>query len=467
MAEKLHIVMLPWIAFGHMIPFFQLSIDLAKAGIKVSFVSTPRNIKRLPKIPPSVADLVKFVEFPLPSLDNDILPEDGEATVDIPAEKIEYLKIAYDLLQHPLKQFIADQLPDWIIIDMIPYWMVEIAREKKVPLIHFSVFSAAAYVFLGHPDCLLVGDGQKRLRPSWTSMTSKPEWVDFPSSVAYRNHEAVGVFEWIYKGNASGITDGERVSNILHGCQALAIRSCAEFEGDYLNLFERVIGKPVIPVGLLPQEKPERKEFTDGRWGEIFKWLDDQKPKSVVFVGFGSEYKLTRDQVYEIAHGLELSGLPFLWALRKPGWANDDLDALPSGFGERTSDRGIVCMGWAPQMEILGHPSIGGSLFHSGWGSIIESLQFGHTLILLPFIIDQPLNARYLVEKGLGVEVQRGEDGSFTRDGVAKALNLAMVSAEGKGLREKASEAAAIFGNQKLHRDYYIGKFVDFLKKKK
>jgi hypothetical protein len=42
-----------------------------------------------------------------------------------------------------------------------------------------------------------------------------------------------------------------------------------------------------------------------------------------------------------------------------------------------------------------------------------------------------------------------------------------MVSAEGKGLREKASEAAAIFGNQKLHRDYYIGKFVDFLKKKK
>lgn len=161
MAEKLHIVMLPWIAFGHMIPFFQLSIDLAKAGIKVSFVSTPRNIKRLPKIPPSLADLVKFVDFPLPSLDSDILPEDGEATVDIPAEKIEYLKAAYDLLQHPLKQFIADQLPDWIIIDMIPYWMVDIARENKVPLIHFSVFSAVAYVFLGHPECL-VGDGQKK-----------------------------------------------------------------------------------------------------------------------------------------------------------------------------------------------------------------------------------------------------------------------------------------------------------------
>ncbi|CAK7348839.1 unnamed protein product [Dovyalis caffra] len=140
--------------------------------------------------------------------------------------------------------------------------MVEIARENKVPLIHFSVFSTATYVFLGSPE-YLVGDGQKRLRPSWMSMTSKPEWVDFPSSISYRNHKAVGAFKGMYGGNASGITDGERVSKILDGCQAFAVRSCTEFEGDYLTLFERLIGRPVIPVGLLPPEKPERREITD------------------------------------------------------------------------------------------------------------------------------------------------------------------------------------------------------------
>ncbi|WKA05915.1 hypothetical protein VitviT2T_023848 [Vitis vinifera] len=73
-------------------------------------------------------------------------------------------------------------------------------------------------------------------------------------------------------------------------------------------------------------------------------------------------------------------------------------------------------MGWAPQMEILARPSIGGSLLHSGWGSVIETLQFGHCPIVLPFVIDQGLNARLLVEKGMAGEIARGDDGSFSRD---------------------------------------------------
>ena len=47
---------------------------------------------------------------------------------------------------------------------------------------------------------------------------------------------------------------------------------------------------------------------------------------------------------------------------------------------------------------------------------------------LFPFIIDQPLNTRLLVEKALAVEVDRNGDGSFSRDAIAKAMVLAMVS---------------------------------------
>ena len=297
-------------------------------------------------------------------------------------------------------------------------------------------------------------------------MTSPPEWISFPSSVAFKGYEAKAVYSGFFTDNASGTTDAARYVEIINSCQAVAVRSCVEYEGEYLNLLGNLMGKPVIPVGLLPPEKAEGREIqiTDGSWGENFKWLNEQKPKSVVFVGFGSECKLTKDQVHEIAYGLEPSELPFLWALRKPDWAIEDADALPSGFSGRTSGRGMVCMGWAPQMEILAHPSIGGSLFHSGWGSVIETLQFGHCLIVLPIIIDQGLNARLLVEKGLAVEVERREDGSFSREDIAKSLRLATVSEEGEKLRIHAREAAAIFGDPKLHQDHYIGGFVKYLK---
>lgn len=463
MASDLHIVIFPWSAFGHILPFFHFSKALAEAGVHVSFVSTPRNIQRLPAISPTLAPLINLVELPFPALDVKYgLPEGAEATVDIPAEKIQYLKIAYDLLQHPFKQFVAEKSPNWMIVDFCSPWAVDIAKEYGIPLIHLSIFSGATRAFMGHPGNF-VGDGQKRFRRSPESLTSPPEWITFPSSVAFRSYEAKNMYPAMYGENASGIRDGERVAKTVSGCQAIAVRSCIEFEGEYIDVYQKLVSKQVIPIGLLPPEKQEKRETTDGTWNTIFEWLDNQEHESVVFVGFGSECKLTKDQVYEIAYGLELSKLPYLWALRKPTWAATDLDALPPEFNNKPSEKGIVSIGWAPQLELLSHPSIGGSLFHSGWGSVIETLQYGHCLIVLPFIADQGLNARLLVEKGLAVEVDRKEDGSFTRHDIAKSLRLAMASEEGTQLKTRAKDAANMFQNRKLHQDY-INRFVKYLK---
>ncbi|CAJ1950199.1 unnamed protein product [Sphenostylis stenocarpa] len=445
--------MLPWLAFGHLIPFFQLSKALAKAGVRVSFVSTPKNIERLPKIPSTLAHLVDFVSFPLPSLDKELLSESAEATMDIPFEKIQYLKLAYDHLQHGVKQFVADQLPDWVICDFNPHWIVEIVKEFRVKLIFFSCLSTPASTLFAQPETC-----KTPLSPE--SLTKPSEFATFSSSVAYRRHEAIPFSAGVNEVNASGVSDLERIKMIVSAAQAIIHRSCYEIDGEYLNALQHQSEKPVIPIGLLPIERGT----VDGSRDKIFEWLDKQTSKSVVFVGFGSELKLSKDQVFEIAYGLEESELPFLWALRKPIWASNDEDFLPVDFIERTNNRGVVCKGWVPQLEILAHPSIGGSLFHSGWGSVIETLQFGHILVVLPFIVDQPPNARFLVEKGLAIEVNKNEDGSFTRKDIARSLTQAMVSEEGKKIRSNAEDAAAIVGNMELHQGHYIAEFVQFLK---
>nr|XP_034906444.1 UDP-glycosyltransferase 91C1-like [Populus alba] len=308
MAVNLHVVMVPWSAFSHIMPFFQLSIALAKARTKISFISTPKSIQRLPKILPNLIPLIDL---------------------------------------QPFKQFVSNRSADWIIADVIVHWVVEIAQAHDVSLKVFSPCSASTAAFMW-PLHYLVGDGQKRFQSSPESLTKPPEWFDFPSSIAFKLHEATGFQAGFYGDNASGISDAERTAKILNVGQALAIRTCNEFEGATVN---------------------------DESWRKMFIWLGEQKPNSVVFVGFGS-------------------------------------------FIERTSNKGIVCMRWKPQMETLWHPSFGGSLFHSVWGSC-----------LLPFPIDQPLYARLLVEKDLAVEVDRNGDESFSRDAIANAMLLRLTSA--------------------------------------
>ena len=144
------------------------------------------------------------------------------------------------------------------------------------------------------------------------TLTKPHECVTYPSSVAWRDYEAPFIHAGLYPENASGISNATRISKVLHGCNAFAIRSCKEFEGEYLNLHEKILmGKTVIPMGLLPPERPKTSKITDGSWMKIFEWLDKQELKSILFVVFGSECKLSKEQVYEIAYGLELSQVPF------------------------------------------------------------------------------------------------------------------------------------------------------------
>ncbi|MFS8009975.1 putative soyasaponin III rhamnosyltransferase [Helianthus anomalus] len=163
---------------------------------------------------------------------------------------------------------------------------------------------------------------------------------------------------------------------------------------------------------------------------------------------------------------LELSGLPFFWALRKPVVSTESNSIeLPDGFLEQTRDRGKVWTSWVPQLQVLSHELVGGFLTHCGWGSIVEGLMFGHPLIMLPFLMDQGLNARILVDKQVGVEVPRNEeDGSFMKESVAVSVRSVVVDNERKIYRANAMELSQIFGDNELEKRC-IDHFIDYLEK--
>ncbi|OMO67260.1 UDP-glucuronosyl/UDP-glucosyltransferase [Corchorus capsularis] len=449
--EKLHIAMFPWLAYGHIMPFLQVSKFLAQKGHRISYISTPKNISRLPKLPPNdlSSSNITFIELPFPQ-NIDGLPPGAESTGEIPVHKVPYLKKAYDMLQYPLTEFLKTSDVNWIIHDFAPHWLPGIATPLGINLIFYSIFNATLFTFLGPPSALL-GD-YRRSRPE--DFTQVPEWIDYPSETAYKLYEMVNHYECMDE----DVSDFQRIGLIVQGCQFVILRSSFEFEPDEIRLLAKLYQKPVVPIGLLPPSLISSNQLvkTDEKWEGIKKWLDNKGDKSVFYVALGSEVTLSQEFMHELAFGMEKSNLPFIWVVRNrplvlEGQKGQDM--IPPGFEERVPDRGLVLRDWAPQLQILAHSSVGGFLTHCGWSSIIEALSFGRALILFSGASsDQGLNARLLHSKKVGLEIERNEvDGSFTSDLVAETIRKVMVEPEGEPLRANAWAMREIFGNEEMN----------------
>ncbi|XP_027348086.1 UDP-glycosyltransferase 91A1-like [Abrus precatorius] len=425
--------MFPWLAFGHIFPYLELAKLIAQRGHHVSFVSTPRNIQRLPKLPPNLAPLIKFVNLPLPMGDN--LPENAEATIDVPYDVVPLLKQAYDGLQEPLTRFLESSKADWMFYDFAAFWAGSVASKMGA---------------------------EQSSRKKLEDFTVPPPWVPFPTTVACHLFEITRSFEG-FSDNATGVSDTDRFAVSIQNCDFVVVRGCTKFEPEWFQVLENIYQKPVIPVGQLPSTGFDDGDKND-TWQCMKDWLDKQARGSVVYVAFGSEMKPNQEEVTEIALGLEKSKLPFLWVLRlQRGPWDPDVLQLPEGFEERTQGRGVVCTTWAPQLKILGHVAIGGFMTHAGCSSVVEAVQTEKPLILLTFLVDQGLNARVLEEKKMGYTVPRNErDGSFTSDTVADSVRLVMVDEEGRIYREKIKELKDSFMD-KERQERYIDELLHYL----
>ncbi|CAK9134782.1 unnamed protein product [Ilex paraguariensis] len=143
----------------------------------------------------------------------------------------------------------------------------------------------------------------------------------------------------------------------------------------------------------------------------------------------------------EMVHGLELSGVNFIWVVRFPEGKKIRVEEeLPEGFLERVGERGMVVEGWAPQGRVLEHSSVGGFVSHCGWSSVMEGIKFGVPIIAMPMHLDQAFNARMVEEVEVGDEVVREKDGRLKREEVARGIRKVVLEKNGKELRRKAKE---------------------------
>uniref|UniRef100_A0A453M771 Glycosyltransferase n=1 Tax=Aegilops tauschii subsp. strangulata TaxID=200361 RepID=A0A453M771_AEGTS len=458
-SSPLHIVVVPWLAFGHLLPYLELSERLAERGHRVSYVSTPRNLARLPTLRPAAAPRMDLVALPLPRVDG--LPDGAESTNDVPDDKRELHFKAFDGLAAPFAEFMAaacaDEAtrPHWVIADCFHHWVAAAAFEHKVRQICARCRQASLPCAMLPPTAALIATVLSHSQPS-DRARAPPRYEQEGRQPIYCNH------------GVSGMSIMQRLLLTKERCTVVAIRSCVEWEPESFPLAATILGKPVVPLGLLPPSADAaRCAAANGAEHATVRWLDAQPPGSVLYVALGSEVPLRVEQVHELALGLELAGTRFLWALRKASSAGAavDTDILPPGFQERTRGQGLVTTAWVPQMSILAHAAVGGFLTHCGRSSLIEGLLFGHPLVMLPIFGDQGPNARQMEAKKVGLQVARDEnDGSFDRHGVAVAVRAVMAEGEARsGFLAGAARMQEVVADAERH-ERYIDEFVQQLR---
>ncbi|CAI9304200.1 unnamed protein product [Lactuca saligna] len=176
-----------------------------------------------------------------------------------------------------------------------------------------------------------------------------------------------------------------------------------EIERDYADHLKKINGTKIWHIGPLFQYFISDCRRTSEKHGCV-KWLDCQNPKSVIYVCFGSMVNFLEAQITEIALALEDSKQPFIWVVRKK-FGDEEIGGLPEGFQERIEkeNKGLIMTEWAPQVEILQHPAVGGFLSHCGWNSVLEAVVSGVPLMTWPLYADHFYNEKLVELLGIGV----------------------------------------------------------------
>ncbi|XP_055836133.1 zeatin O-glucosyltransferase-like [Solanum dulcamara] len=426
------VVVVPLPAQGHLHAAIELSHRLSSANIPVYYVSTAAHVRqaqsRAVGWDPLKTKNLNFIDFPVTF---EVPPPNPDASIKFPSQLVPAFNSSLQL-RNPVTDLVNklalisrrvvvvhDFLTSWVVQD-VP----KIPNTECYCLHTVSAFLVFSYVYdAARPPVPPEAEVVLKQLPSLDGCNS-PELEEFAKKqIGARIQGAGNIFS---------------TSRVIEGLYIDLLEKMS-FSKDFKHW---ALG-PFNPVDL---ESVKKETAIDRHYS--LEWLDKQPPSSVIFVSFGSTTSLSEDEIKELAIGLEASQQRFIWVLRDAD--KGDIFSgevrkcqLPEGYEKRVSERGLVMRDWAPQLEILGHPSTGGFMSHCGWNSCMESISMGVPIAAWPMHSDQPRNALFITE-GLktGIPVRKWEQRNelVPAETVEKVVRTLMASPEGEEMKRKATE---------------------------
>nr|XP_034579782.1 UDP-glycosyltransferase 73C1-like [Setaria viridis] len=403
-----HFVLVPFVAQGHIIPLVDLARILAERGARATVVTTPLNVARLRGAAEHAARAglpLELVELPFPPAGSG-LPHDCQ-NADMIADNYQFLPffLALRELAGPFDAYVRALAPrpSCIISDWCNPWTAGVATSLGIPRLFFHgpscFFSLCELMAANHglyERIATAGDEDKHAVPG----------VPVPVTVTKANVPGFLIHPFLEELRAEAM-------EAMCTADGVVVNTFSDLEGKFLACYEAELGKPVWALGpLCLSNRDAQATASRGTMAAaaaqkaITAWLDEQAPGSVVYVSFGSIARKLPKQLFEVGHGLEDSGEPFLWVVKEREAAAPEVREWLDALEARTEGRGLVVRGWAPQLAVLSHRAVGGFVTHCGWNSLLEAIAHGVPVVTWPHFSDQFFNEQLAVDVlGVGVPI--------------------------------------------------------------
>ncbi|XP_021911676.1 abscisate beta-glucosyltransferase-like [Carica papaya] len=376
----------PFVGGGHQIPMIDMARTFASHGVKATIIATPNHALSFE------SSIRRDQNSGCPiSIHTLQLPGDLDISdVDMSASP----QTDTSMLQEPLTNLLRQTRPDCIVHDMFHRWAPEAIDDLGIPRIVFNGSSCFA-------RCVI--ESLSKYKPQEeVGSDFKPFVVPGLPDPIVLTRSQLPVFRK---------KPGGQIGKPEEKSFGVLVNSFHELELEYADHLKRETNKKTWLVGPVSvnnrtvADKTERGKKTSTDEQTILSWLDGKSLNSVLYISFGSLARLALDQLTELAHGLEASDHPFIWVVGKIFKSagkenNDEENFFPAGFEEKMkeSNKGLIIRGWAPQLLILEHESVGGFMTHCGWNSTLEGVCAGVPMITWPITAEQFMNEKLITD---------------------------------------------------------------------
>ncbi|XP_028761894.1 UDP-glycosyltransferase 89A2-like [Neltuma alba] len=456
--SKSHVLIFPYPAQGHILALLDLSHQLALRGLSITLIVTPKNLSLLHPLLRLHPVAVHTLILPFPS--HPKIPPGVENVRELGNAGNYSMINALSKLQDPIIQWFRSHPspPVAIISDFFLGWTLKLSVHLGIPRIAFYPGSALLALIINF--CWRNTQAVRGQRVI--------EFSDFPGAPSFKEEHLPSIVRNYRESDPdSEFVKESSLENIVSwGC---IFNSFRDLEGEYLEYLRTTLKHPRVfvvgPLSLIgPDSGGDQANQYPDEHSDLFNWLDGCPDGSVLYVCFGSQKFLKREQMAALAAGLERSNTRFIWVVKSgtPQQVEEGYGVVPEGFEDRVSGRGFVIGSWVPQVAILNHRAVGGFLSHCGWNSLSEAIVAGVMILGWPMEADQFVNAKLMVDdKGVAVRVCEGADsvpdpGELGRI-VARSMGADSAEKERtKALREKAHRSVSEEGRSGKELDQLV-----------